>query len=148
MNLPARILFGMFNFHVALSGGGPEEKLFALLALLADAGVVLHQVLPDLGRGCHYLVSADGAGHLAKPELLDLTLKRKPFISQKTLEVRLYYRLYFCAHHFFSKMENGPLFSSSLPCFDKCHETSRIFLRTKQTFASARKSAEGNGEYL
>ena len=87
MNLPARILFGMLNFHVALSGGGPEEELFALLALLADAGVVLHQMLPDLGRSCHYLVSADGAGHLAKPELLDLTLKiiQSPSSSLKNI---------------------------------------------------------------
>ena len=37
---------------------------------------------------------------------------------------------------FLSKMENGHLFSSSLPRFDKCHETSRIFPRTEQTFAS------------
>ena len=85
MNLPARILFGMLDFHVAFPGGGPEEELLALLALLADAGVVLHQMLPDLGRGCHHFVSADGAGHFAKPELLDLTLKNnsKTSIFQK-----------------------------------------------------------------
>merc|ERR1711952_565042 len=39
-------------------------------------------------------------------------------------------RLYFCAQHFCSKNENVHLFSSSLPRFDKCHETSRIFPRT------------------
>ena len=39
----------------------------------------------------------------------------------------MYNRLYFCAQHFLSKMENGQLFSSSLPHFDKCHEMSRIF---------------------
>ena len=77
----------MFNFHVALPGGRPEEELFALLALLADAGVVLHQMLPDLGRGGHHLVSADGAGHLAKPELLDLALKSIQSRPSKTLEV-------------------------------------------------------------
>ena len=37
-----------------------------------------------------------------------------------------------------SKKENVHLFSSSLPRFDKCQETSRIFPRTEQTFASAR----------
>ena len=40
-------------------------------------------------------------------------------------------------HHFLSKKENVHLLSSSLPCFDKCPETSRIFPRTEQTFASA-----------
>ena len=45
--------------------------------------------------------------------------------------------LFLCAP-FLSKMENVHLFSSSLPRFDKCHETSRIFPRTEQTFASAR----------
>ena len=48
-------------------------------------------------------------------------------------------RLYFCARHFLSKKENVHLFFlSSFPRFDKCHETSRIFPRTEQTFASAR----------
>ena len=47
-------------------------------------------------------------------------------------------RLYFCACHFLSKKGNVHLFSSSLPRLDKCHETSRIFPRTEQTFASAR----------
>ena len=45
--------------------------------------------------------------------------------------------LFLCAQ-FLSKEENVHLFSSSLPRFDKCHETSRIFPRTEQTFASAR----------
>ena len=45
--------------------------------------------------------------------------------------------LFLCAS-FLSKMEIFHLFSSSLPRFDKCHETSRIFPRTEQTFASAR----------
>ena len=45
--------------------------------------------------------------------------------------------LFLCAP-FLSKMENVHLFSSSFPHFDKCHETSRIFPRTEQTFASAR----------
>ena len=35
-------------------------------------------------------------------------------------------------------MENSHLFSSSLPRLDKRHETSQIFPRTEQTFASAR----------
>ena len=39
---------------------------------------------------------------------------------------------------FLSKMENVRLFSSSFPRLDKCHETSQIFPRTEQTFASAR----------
>ena len=47
-------------------------------------------------------------------------------------------RLYFCAHFFGPKEENVHLFSSSLPRFDKCHETSQIFPRTELTFASAR----------
>ena len=40
---------------------------------------------------------------------------------------------------FLSKKENVHLFSSSLPRLDKCHETSRIFLRTEQTFASCQE---------
>ena len=44
--------------------------------------------------------------------------------------------LFLCAP-FLSKIANVHLFSNSLPRFDKCHETSRIFLRTEQTFASA-----------
>ena len=39
---------------------------------------------------------------------------------------------------FFFKLEKVHLFSSSLPRFDKCQETSRIFPRTEQTFANAR----------
>ena len=38
--------------------------------------------------------------------------------------------LFLCAL-FLSKMENGHLFSSSLPRFDKCHKSSRIFIRTE-----------------
>ena len=45
---------------------------------------------------------------------------------------------FFLCAPFLSKMENGHLFSSSLPRLDKFHETSRIFPRTEQTFASAR----------
>ena len=45
--------------------------------------------------------------------------------------------LFLCAP-FLPKKGNVHLFSSSLPRFDKCHETSRIFPRTEQTFASAR----------
>ena len=44
----------------------------------------------------------------------------------------------FLSAPFWSKKENVHLFSSLLPRFDKCHETSRIFPRTEQTFASAR----------
>ena len=44
----------------------------------------------------------------------------------------------FLSAPFLSKMEIVHLFSSSLPRFDKCHEMSRIFPRTEQTFASAR----------
>ena len=51
--------------------------------------------------------------------------------------MQLQQALFLCAL-FLSKMENVHLFSSSLPRFDKCHETSRIFPRTEQTFASAR----------
>ena len=47
-------------------------------------------------------------------------------------------RLYFCARKFLSKKEYVHLLSSSIPCLDKCHETSRTFPRTEQTFASAR----------
>ena len=43
----------------------------------------------------------------------------------------------FLSAPFLSKTENVHLFSSSLPHLDKCHETSRIFPRTEQTFASA-----------
>ena len=51
---------------------------------------------------------------------------------------RLGQALFLCAP-FLSKKENVHLFSSSLPRFDKqCHETSRIFPRTEQTFARAR----------
>ena len=39
-------------------------------------------------------------------------------------------RIYFCAAPYNLKMENAHL--SSLPQFDKCHETSRIFTRTCQ----------------
>ena len=49
----------------------------------------------------------------------------------------LWQDLFLCSH-FLSKKENVHLFSSSFPRFDKCHETSRIFPRTEQTFASAR----------
>ena len=45
---------------------------------------------------------------------------------------------FFCAHHFCPKWKIVTFFSSSLPRFDKCHEPSRIFPRTEQTFASAR----------
>ena len=44
----------------------------------------------------------------------------------------------FVRYHFCLKWKMFTFFSSSLPRFDKCHETSRIFLRTEQTFASAR----------
>ena len=44
----------------------------------------------------------------------------------------------FLVLHFLSKKEIVHLFSSSLPHLDKCHEMSRIFPRTEQTFASAR----------
>ena len=37
---------------------------------------------------------------------------------------------------FLSKKEIVHLFSSSLPRFDKCHQTSRIFPRTEQTFSA------------
>ena len=47
----------------------------------------------------------------------------------------VYLRPYLCAYHFGQTVH---LFTSSLPRFDKCHETSRIFPRTEQTFASAR----------
>ena len=39
---------------------------------------------------------------------------------------------------FVQKGNCGHLLSSSLARFDKCHETSQIFPRTEQTFASAR----------
>ena len=39
---------------------------------------------------------------------------------------------------FFVQNVNVHLFSDPLPRFDKCHETSRIFPRTEQTFVSAR----------
>ena len=45
--------------------------------------------------------------------------------------------LFLCAL-FLTDKENIHLFSSSLPCFDKCHETSPINRRTEQTFGSAR----------
>ena len=48
----------------------------------------------------------------------------------------IYQALFLCAPFLF-KMENVHLVSSSLPRLDKCHETSRIFPRTEQTFASA-----------
>ena len=51
--------------------------------------------------------------------------------------ISLHQALFLCAPFLF-KMENGHLLSSSLPLLDKCHETSRIFPRTEQTFASAR----------
>ena len=41
--------------------------------------------------------------------------------------------LFLCST-FWSKMENGHLFSSSLPRLDKCHKTSRLFTRTEKTF--------------
>ena len=44
----------------------------------------------------------------------------------------------FCVLTIFVQKANIHLFSSSLPRFDKCHEMSRIFPRTEQTFASAR----------
>ena len=39
---------------------------------------------------------------------------------------------------FFAEKGNVHLFSSSHPCFDKCHETSPIFPRTKQIFVRDR----------
>ena len=45
--------------------------------------------------------------------------------------------LFLCAP-FLPKKGNVHLFSSSFSRFDKCHETSRIFPRNEQTFASAR----------
>ena len=54
-----------------------------------------------------------------------------------TQRIRVMQALYLCVP-FLSKKENVHLFSSSLPRFYKCHETSRIFLRTEQTFARAR----------
>ena len=69
-----------------------------------------------------------------------LAPKRKNILQLVRLVRSLYYksRIYFCAHHFCPKRKNVRLFSSLLPHFDKCHETSRIFLSTEQTFASAR----------
>ena len=46
--------------------------------------------------------------------------------------------LFLCTALFPSKKENVHLFFSSLPNFDKCHETSQIFTRTDQTFVCAR----------
>ena len=47
-------------------------------------------------------------------------------------------RLYFVQAFSCPKKENVHLFSSSFPCYDRCQETSQIFPRTEQTFASAR----------
>ena len=45
--------------------------------------------------------------------------------------------LFLCAPFLFKKGKCSP-FLELLPRFDKCHETSQIFPRTEQTFASAR----------
>ena len=52
---------------------------------------------------------------------------------------RVIQALFLCAL-FLSKTENGHLFSSSLPRLHKCHEPSRIFPRTEQTFVSSARS--------
>ena len=49
LSLPAGILFGVLDFHVALSGGVPEEEFFAFrnLTLLTHSRVVLNQMLKE-----------------------------------------------------------------------------------------------------
>ena len=42
--------------------------------------------------------------------------------------------LYFCANLFCPKDKCSPLFSNSLPCLNKCQETSQKLTRTEQTF--------------
>ena len=60
------------------------------------------------------------------------------FVAFLALETYLHQQALFLCAPFLPKKGNVHLFSSSLPRFDKCHETSRIFPRTEQTFASAR----------
>ena len=64
------------------------------------------------------------------PEKIHVTLLK--IVQRDSLS-----QAFLCATFLF-EMENVHLFSSSLSCFDKCHETSPIFPRTEQTFASAR----------
>ena len=59
---------------------------------------------------------------------------KKPFHHD---DMSLFQALFLCTP-FLTKMEIVHLFSSSLPRFDKWHETSWIFPRTEQTFANAR----------
>ena len=60
--------------------------------------------------------------------------KKKNIISISTY-CFFFLKALFLYAQFLSKKENVRLFSSSLPRFDNCHETSRIFPRTEQTFA-------------
>ena len=64
-------------------------------------------------------------------------LKMDPAVTPMFPEVRVVINQ---AQHaiFGSKQENVHLFSSSIPRFDICHQTSRIITRTEQTFVSAR----------
>ena len=92
----------------------------------------------------HHRRGGGDMSHIPSAALLGgATLGKSPhylrlFSFAKCRKRICYNRLYFCAHIFCPKWKMFTFFLSSLPRFDKCHETSRIFPRTEQTFASAR----------
>ena len=109
--------------------------------------MVLHKVLVASSVGAVIafpdVICADTDPHLADGPMSGVVTGGTgrsvvAFVIVKLFHVpQLHQALFLCALFLF-RMENVHLFSSSFPRFDKCHETSRIFPRNEQTFASAR----------
>ena len=66
------------------------------------------------------------------------SLRKNAQVSIKATGAHFVHQALFLCAPFLPNKGNVHLFSSSLPRFDKCHQTSRIFPRSEQTFASAR----------
>ena len=101
-------------------------------AFLADAVADFSGVDPDGQVGGEVLDNVgDGVARLPSRPVQDRVGGVRDLQAPVGRPLRKKTGPLFCAHFFLSKKEQVDLFSSSLPRFDKCHETSRIFPRTE-----------------
>ena len=125
-----------WNIHfVGPVAAACHDNVFGQI-LKVSPGCPRHAGVPHVSRHLPQVGPVLGALDMAPSSPGDRTtwlVIRGMFSSVESFQDPLN-RLYFCARIFCPKKENVHLFSSSLPRLD----TSRIFPRTEQTFASAR----------
>ena len=122
---------------------GASAKYHVIQKFLPDATIGIHRQImetddhafADNECNCHHC--GDGGDNAQHYYNLTAGQDLLLFDNNNNTSDLIRQALFLCAP-FLSKKENVHLFLSSLPRFDKCHETSRIFTRTEQTFASAR----------